>query len=60
MQLLNDIYRKVELAENNPAEYDSLKVKLRNEMGTGKSSERDVSGKGDSKQPPRDIKGGFE
>ena len=60
MQLLNDIYRKVELAENNPAEYDSLKVKLRNEMGTGKSSERDISVKGDSKQPPRESKGGFE
>jgi hypothetical protein len=59
-QLLGEIYRKVELAENNAAEYDSLKKKLRDEMGSGSTSAKTISGNNDAKKPPREMSGGFE
>jgi len=60
IQLLNDIYRKLELAENNPAEFDSLKLKIRNEMGVHKSSIQDKHSGSSEKSEKREIKGGFE
>jgi len=60
IQLLNDIYRKLELAENNPAEFDSLKVKIRNEMGVHKSSLQDRPSGSSEKPEKRESKGGFE
>lgn len=59
-QLLGEIYRKVELAENNAAEYDSLKKKLRDEMGSGSTMQKTVSGDNNVKKPPREMSGGFE
>lgn len=59
-QLLGEIYRKVELAEINPAEYDSLKKKLRDEMGSTSGKEKTVSGNDGGKKPPRNTSGGFE
>jgi hypothetical protein len=59
-QLLGEIYHKVELAENNAAEYDSLKKKLRDEMGSGSTMIKTVSENNDAKKPPRDTTGGFE
>nr|WP_321352819.1 hypothetical protein [uncultured Methanoregula sp.] len=59
-QLLGEIYRKVELAETNPAEYDSLKKRLRDEMGSNSGKEKTVSGNDGGKKPPRNTSGGFE
>lgn len=58
--LIRELIRKVDLAENNPAEFDSLKTKLRNELSSDNSSARNVSTSDDAKKPPRDIRGGFE
>lgn len=59
-KLFLELYRKVELAENNPAEYDSLKKRLRDEMGAGASPSIEATGGTDAKTPPRDHSGGFE
>ena len=59
-KLLLELYRKVELAENNQAEYDSLKKRLRDELGTMSSPSGDTQKSTETKKPPRDFSGGFE